>query len=41
MTNATREKFYRLITTLFYWYMVTLQVDHKEANTLLEMVVNL
>ena len=40
MTNATKEKLYRLITTLFYWYMVTLQVD-QEVNSLLKMIVNL
>ena len=40
MTNATREKLYRLITTLFYWYMVTLKVD-QEVNSLLKMIVNL
>ena len=45
MTSATRENLCRLITTnddvLFYWCMVTVEVDEEEANTLLEMIVNL
>ena len=45
MTNATREKLCRLITAnddvLFYWCMVTVEVDQEEANTLLEIIVNL
>ena len=42
MTSATRENLCRLITTnndvLFYWCMVTVEVDQEEAT---EMIVNL